>query len=106
MVVLVLPGAGSAEERMERQASSSGRLDMRNLGMHKMPGWARFYHLRIAVDHHRNPPLQAQSVTVRSGSSQPRIDLMQRVVGLKGPLVTMKCDTDLVSGRSALKVIV
>jgi hypothetical protein len=56
VVLMVMPGAGSAEGRMERQASSSGRLDMRNLGMHKMTGWVRFYNLRIAVEHHRNPP--------------------------------------------------
>jgi hypothetical protein len=55
VVLMVLPGAGSAEGRIERQASSSGRLDMRNLRVEmntRLTRWPRFYNLLIAVDYH------------------------------------------------------
>jgi hypothetical protein len=52
LLMVVLPEVGSAEGRIERQASSSERLDMRNLrvGMSiRLTRWPRFYNLLIAV---------------------------------------------------------
>jgi hypothetical protein len=63
VVLMVLPpGAGSAEGRVERQASKSGRLDIRNLraGMStRLTRWPRFYILLIAV------------VTITEGEDSP-----------------------------------